>query len=111
GNAAFDLRVIAACYILLKPDLNDDDKVREYIRALLSGDSIHPTGTIGRRAKSVSKASDILGAYIRHRDYPNYGEGTYGGWLSNVLYSFGRVNEQKKISGRIYSGWGRSDPL
>lgn len=109
-NAAFDLRVITACYILLKPNLNDDDQIRQYIRALLSGDSIHPTGAIGGRTQSVSNASDILGAYIRHRDYPNYGDGSYGSWLSKVLESFGRVNEKRRVSGRIYSGWGREDP-
>ncbi|TOI71336.1 hypothetical protein CGI54_25720, partial [Vibrio parahaemolyticus] len=72
-NAAFDLRVITACYMLLKPNLNDDDRIRQYISALLSNAAIHPTGSIGRRTKSVSSASDIVGAYIRHRDYPNYG--------------------------------------
>ncbi|MEL4247018.1 hypothetical protein [Shewanella xiamenensis] len=109
-NAAFDLRIITACYILLKPNLNDDDRIRQYIRALISSDSIHSTGSIGGRTKSVSNASDILGAYIRHRDYPNYGGSNYGSWLSKVLESFGRVNEKRRVSGRIYSGWGRNDP-
>ncbi|MFP3353073.1 hypothetical protein R0K04_16820 [Pseudoalteromonas sp. SIMBA_153] len=109
-NAAFDLRIITACYILLKPNLNDDDRIRQYIRALIASDSIHPTGSIGGRTKSASNASDILGAYIRHRDYPNYGGRNYGSWLSEVLDSFGRVNEKRRVSGRIYSGWGRNDP-
>ncbi|MGY6457571.1 hypothetical protein [Vibrio parahaemolyticus] len=108
-NAAFDLRVITACYMLLKPNLNDDDRIRQYISALLSNAAIHPTGSIGRRTKSVSSASDIVGAYIRHRDYPNYGGNSYGSWISKVLESFGRVNEKRRVSGRIYSGWGRND--
>jgi hypothetical protein len=109
-NAAFDLRVITACYILLKPNLNDNDQIRQYVKALLSGDSIHPTGSISDETKSVLNASDILGAYIRHIDYPNYGHGSYSSWLSKVLESFGRVNETRRVSGRIYSGWGRIDP-
>ena len=109
-NAAFDLRVITACYILLKPNSNNDDQIKQYVIALLSCAAIHPTGSIGGRTKSVTKASDIIGAYIRHRDYANYGEGTYGSWLSQVLDSFGRVNEKRRVSGRIYSGWGRDDP-
>lgn len=109
-NAAFDLRVITACYILLKPNSNNDDQIKQYVSALLSCAAIHPTGSIGGRTKSVTKASDIIGAYIRHRDYANYGEGTYGSWLSQVLGSFGRVNEKRRVSGRIYSGWGRDDP-
>lgn len=108
-NAAFDLRVITACYMLLKPNLNDNNQIKQYIGALLSNTAIHPTGSIGRSTKSVSSASDIVGAYIRHRDYPNYGSGGYGAWISGVLESFGRINEKRRVSGRIYSGWGRSD--
>ena len=108
-NAAFDLRIITACYILLKPNLNDDIKLRGYVKALLSGDPIHPTGSISNREKSISSASDILMAYIRHRDYQNYGVGSYGSWLSKNLELFSRVNEQRRVSGRIYSGWGRDD--
>ncbi|WP_425653997.1 hypothetical protein ACPSLZ_05850 [Vibrio campbellii] len=108
-NAAFDLRVITACYMLLKPNLNGDDRIRQYISALLSGTAIHPTGSIGRKMKSVSSASDIVGAYIRHRDYSNYGDSSYSSWISKVLESFGRVNEKRRVSGRIYSGWGRND--
>ncbi len=110
NNASFDLRVITACYVLLKPDLNGNEQIKQYIQALLSCTSIHPTGALGGRVKSVSNASCIIGAYIRHRDYSNYGEGTYGAWLSKVLDSFGKVNEQRRVSGRIYSGWGRNDP-
>lgn len=109
-NAAFDLRIITACYILLKPNSNIDDQIKQYVKALLSCAAIHPTGSIGGSTKSVTRASDILGAYIRHRDYPNYGEGSYGSWLSQVLESFGRVNEKRRVSGRIYTGWGRDDP-
>ncbi|EHY9846875.1 hypothetical protein CGT72_12190 [Vibrio cholerae] len=108
-NAAFDLRVITACYMLLKPNLNDNERIRQYIKALLSNAAIHPTGAIGRRTKSISNASDVVGTYIRHRDYPNYGSGSYGSWISKVLESFGRVNEKRRVSGRIYSGWGRND--
>jgi hypothetical protein len=110
NNSTFDLRVITACYIILKPNLNGDEKIKKYIRALLSCAPIHPTGSIGRITKAVRTASDILGAYIRHRDYPNYGAGSYGSWLAKTLSSFGRVNKQRMVSGRIYSGWGRDDP-
>lgn len=110
NNASFDLRVITACYVLLKPNLNGDEQIKQYIRALLSCTPIHQTGALGGRRKAISNASDIIGAYIRQRDYTNYGEGTYGSWLSKVLDSFGRVNEQRRVSGRIYSGWGRNDP-
>lgn len=109
-NSAFDIRVITACYILLKPNLNDNPDIKRYIKALLFGTALHPTGTIGNKEKCISNASDILGAYIRHRDYNNYGDDSYGSWLSKVTESFGRVSEQRRVSGRIYSGWGRNDP-
>jgi len=109
-NAAFDIRIVTACFIMLKPLTKDDKKIRSYIVALLDGTDIHPTGGVGRGNKHVRTPSDILGAYIRHRDYGSYEDNGYSAWLSKVLESFGRVNESKKISGRIYSGWGVNDP-
>lgn len=81
-NAAFDLRVITACYILLKPKSDKNDSINEYIKALLSGAAIHPTGSIGRAAESITTCSDLIGAFIRQRDYAHYGDGSYGSWLS-----------------------------
>lgn len=108
-NASFDIRVITACYILIKPNRKDDIKLRNFIHALLSGSPIHPTGSINNTPKSIDNAADILITFIRHRDYKNHDNNSYGAWLSKVLELFGRVNETRRVSGRIYSGWGRND--
>ncbi|MDO6488429.1 hypothetical protein Q4503_12000 [Colwellia sp. 6_MG-2023] len=108
-NAAFDIRIITACYFLLKPQSKDDEKIKSYIDALLKGTEIHSTGGADNNHKSLNSANDLLGAFIRHRDYGS-GEGGYGAWLTQVLESFGRVNEKRRVSGRIYSGWGVNDP-
>lgn len=109
-NAHLDLRVITACYLLLKPGDEQQDLLVKYVKSLLSGASIHPTGAIGRSRNNIGNAGELLGAYIRHRDYRHYGEGTYGEWLSSILESFGRIYEERRVSGRIYSGWGANDP-
>jgi hypothetical protein len=109
-NTVFDLRIITACYMLLKPRSQEDEKIKEYVEALLSCSPIHPTGAIGGREKVINSASDVLGAYIRHCFYQANENSNYNAWLSGVLESFSRVNEQRRISGRIYSGWGREDP-
>lgn len=109
-NAQLDLRVITACYMLLKPGDDSPDLLIKYVKALLSGSRIHPTGSIGHSRHSISNAGDLLGAYIRHRDYRHFGKGSYGSWLSSILESFGRIYEERRVSGRIYSGWGANDP-
>lgn len=108
-NAHVDLRVITACYMILKPGDDQPDLLAKYVKALLSGERIHPSGSVGQPQHKISSASDLLGAYIRHRDYPHYGEGNYGTWLSSILGAFGRINEERRVSGRIYSGWGAED--
>ena len=108
-NAHVDLRVITACYMLLKPGDDQSDVLAKYVKALLSGTRIHPSGSV-RQSLKISNAGELLGAYIRHRDYHYYGEGSYGTWLSSILESFGRIYEERRVSGRIYSGWGANDP-
>lgn len=109
-NAHVDLRVITACYMLLKPGDDQPDLLAKYVKALLSGSRIHPSGSVGQSRHNISNAGELLGAYIRHRDYRYYGEGAYGTWLSSILESFGRIYEERRVSGRIYSGWGANDP-
>lgn len=109
-NTSFDLRILTACYILLKPGEDQRELLIGYVKTLLSGASIHPTGAVSGSQHCISNAGDLLGAYIRHRDYRYYGEGAYGGWLSSILKSFGRIYEERRVSGRIYSGWGANDP-
>ncbi|WP_421197889.1 hypothetical protein [Aeromonas enteropelogenes] len=106
-NAHIDLRIITACYMLLKPDNDKPELLAKYVKALLSGERIHPSGFNRQCRNTISNAGDLLGAYIRHRDY---GYGTYEHWLSSIMESFGRIYEERRVSGRIYSGWGANDP-
>ncbi len=108
-NAHVDIRVITACYMLIKPNSTNKELLAKYVKALLVGNRIHPTGAIGTPSLKVTNAGELLGLYIRHRDYRNSGD-SYGGWLSSVLESFGRLHDQKRVSGRIYSGWGSMSP-
>ncbi|MCI5196515.1 MAG: hypothetical protein D3919_09840 [Candidatus Electrothrix sp. AW5] len=110
-NAHLDLRIITACYMLLKPGDEQPHLLKKYIKALLSGSRIHPAGDSGHSGYNISNAGSLLGAYIRHRDYCHYSKGTtYGAWLSSILESFGRIYEERRVSGRIYTGWGANDP-
>ncbi|MDO6557630.1 hypothetical protein [Paraglaciecola chathamensis] len=110
ANSAFDLRIILACYLMLKPRSDSDQNIINLIQSLLEGKRIHPTGGIDRGSASVKNASDLLGAYFRHNDY-FFGEASgYKHWLSSVIDTFNRVNESRRVTGRSYSDWGRSDP-
>jgi hypothetical protein len=110
ANSAFDLRIILACYLMLKPRSDSDQNIVNLIQSLLEGKRIHPTGGIDRSSASVKNASDLLGAYFRHNDYLFDGVSGYKHWLSSVIDTFNRVNESRRVSGRNYIGWGRSDP-
>lgn len=106
-NASLDLRILTACYMLLKPDQTQTELLVEYVKILLSGELVHETGATNWSQYSISNAGEVFGVYIRHRDYSNYG---YGNWLSSVLDSFGSINRERWVSGRIYSGWGANRP-
>lgn len=105
-NAQLDLRVITACYLLLKTDDEQQELLAHYVRTLLLGELVHPTGSIGRPLPNISNPGDLLIAFIRQRDYCHGNRESYGAWLSSILVSFGRINEERRVSGRIYSGWG-----
>ncbi len=105
-NAHFDLRLITACYMLLKPEKNSRDILVRYIKALLSGSRIHSSGTIDQPLPEIGSAGDLVGCYIRQKDYRHKKITAYEGWLSSILNSFGRIYEERRVSGRIYSGWG-----
>ncbi len=105
-NAHFDLRLITACYMLLKPEKNSRDILIRYVKALLSGTRIHSSGTIDQALPEIGSAGDLVGCYIRQRDYRRKNTTAYEGWLSSILNSFGRIYEERRVSGRIYSGWG-----
>ena len=108
-NAVFDLRVITACYLLLKPQAKENRLLSEYVCKLLSGEVVHKTGSIRAAQLRIRSANDVMELYIRHRDYKRYGEESYENWISSILESFSRVNEERRVSGWIYSGWGAND--
>lgn len=109
-NAHLDLRIITACYILLKPSSEQPEILKKYVKALLSGEQIYPSGSLIQNHNKISNAGDLLGSYIRHRNYNGDNNGEYGNWLSSILESFGRIYEERRVTGRIYSGWGANDP-
>jgi len=104
-NANIDLRVITACYMLLKPGDEHRVLLTKYVKALLAGIRIHPSSSVGQSRYNISNAGELLGAYIRQRDYRHCEKDTYGGWLSSILESFGWIYEERRVSGRIYTGW------
>lgn len=107
-NLALDLRLITACYILLKPKSAQEDKIKQQISTLLSGQS--KEGIDSASPNQVSRPGEILGAYLRHRDYKSFNqERPYNSHLSSVLEEFERIDMDKMVSGRSYSSWGGVD--
>ncbi|WEI04050.1 hypothetical protein PYR78_02995 [Acinetobacter johnsonii] len=104
-NAHIDLRVLCACYLLIKPTKDKEITLKKYVLALLSGQRIHPSTDL-YSINQISNAGELLGVYIRQRDYAMYGDKSYSAWLNSVLDYYGQIFRERVVSGRIYSGWG-----
>ncbi len=108
-NAWLDIRIICACYIASKPATESSDLPMRVASALLKGSRFRPTGTVERRTNSIRTGADILSAYIRQRCYWDSDGGNYGQWLNSIVDVFNRIDDPKRVSGRIYTGWGAND--
>lgn len=102
-NYHLDLRVITACYLLKKNDNLSIDFVKEMIDALLKGQRIHPT-SISESLKSISNAGELVGAYIRHRNYSQSQENLYESLLNQIVESYSNLFKGQLITGRTYMG-------
>ncbi|WP_228270929.1 hypothetical protein [Acinetobacter bereziniae] len=103
ANYHIDLRVITACYILKKHDYLTLGFAKEMIKALLNGQRIHPT-SISENPKCISNAGELLGAYIRQRNYSQFIENSYGSLLNEVIESYAYLFKEQLITGRTYMG-------
>lgn len=104
-NAHIDLRVMCACYLLIIPIKDEEVTLRNYVLALLSGRRIHPSTDL-YSVNEISNAGELLGIYIRLRDYAICGDKSYSAWLNSVLEYYGQIFSERVVKGRIYSGWG-----
>lgn len=107
-NAHIDLRVLCACYLLLKPkslEKEEKDILKQYVLALLEGKRIHSSNDL-YPVNPISHAGELVGVYFRLRDYTRSGSDSYGAWLNSVLEYYGKIFKERLVMGRIYSGWG-----
>ena len=109
NNSWLDTCIITACYILNKPNNQLDDKVKKIASALLHGTRLRSTDGLSGTQHQITKGADVLQAYIRYQWYWEYGDGIYGNWLNGIVDSFGQIEKEEYVSGRIYSGYGARD--
>lgn len=103
-NLQVDLRILTACLILKYKNKLEKEDAKKYIMALLKGNRFHLTGTIIKETKTILNAGDLLGIFIRQRDYPFYGTSSYGNWLNEIVENLNDTFKERIISGRIYMG-------
>lgn len=108
-NAWLDVRILSAAYIQAHAKGSDDGFLRNLILALIDEKRLKPTGGTHRGRESLSTGGDILAAYIRQRCYWEYGGKSYGNWLDSIVNLFARIDEPKRVSGRVYSSVGVDD--
>lgn len=108
-NAWTDVRLLTACYLLSKPNTQEDDVVDKLLSALIDGRKLKAPSSSGHSVRGFNSGADILAAYIRQRWYWEYSDNNYGSWLNSIVDSFNRIDEPKRVSGRVYSSWGADD--
>ncbi|MBB1272511.1 hypothetical protein [Psychromonas sp. SR45-3] len=107
-NLTTDLRLITACYILSKPKSDHEGKIKNHVLTLLSGQC--KDGGDSAVSTQFTNPGEVLGAYIRQGEYiSSDGNRPYKDYLSSVIEKFERMDTQKMVSGRSYSGWGGID--
>ncbi|WP_180170065.1 hypothetical protein [Acinetobacter sp. YH12027] len=103
-NLQIDLRILTACFILRYKNKLKKNDAKKYITALLKGDRFHLTSTVLKETKTISNAGEVLGIFIRQRDYPFYGHSSYGDWLNTTVETLNDIFKERIISGRVYMG-------
>lgn len=109
SNAWFDMRLVVAAYIFMKPTDEISPGIKKIISSLVDETRLRPSGGIDYIHHRIDSGAKILEAYIRQRSYWKDGNNTYGSWLDGVVGAFGRIEAPEYVSGRIYSGWGAED--
>lgn len=102
-NYHLDLRVITACYLLKKNNNLPLDISKEMIEALLKGQRIYPT-SISESPESISNAGELVGTYIRHRNFSQVKENSYELLLNQIVESYAYLFKGQLITGRTYMG-------
>jgi len=109
NNAWADICMITAVYILAKPISQLSSESNKLTAALVNGTRYKPSSSTSVDHPHVTKGSDVLQLYMRHRWYWLYDNSSHSSWLDGVVESFSRIEEKEYISGRIYTGWGCRD--
>ncbi|NOH99266.1 hypothetical protein [Vibrio sp. 99-70-13A1] len=103
SNVIKDLRLIVICELIRASNKENVVKIKTLVDSLVkdSGGSNVPD--------PLRTASDIIGAYIRQLDWGKYSDNAYGNWLGECRRLFNDSDNEKKVSGRVYTSRGRSN--
>lgn len=81
----------------------------ELVEALISCTKLFPSGYVSLNSSRIQSGADILGAYVRHLCLWSQEDSVYSDWLDGVIDRFNRLDEPKRVIGRVYSAWGIAD--
>ncbi|HCE1775827.1 TPA: hypothetical protein NGS17_002415 [Vibrio parahaemolyticus] len=108
SNLVKDLKLIVICELIRASNEENDAKIK-----MLVGSLMKDRGVKDQDASSVPEplrtASDIIGAYIRQMDLSKYSDNSYGSWLGECRRLFNDLDEETRVSGRVYTSRGRSN--
>ncbi|PNI01789.1 hypothetical protein C1N32_19930 [Vibrio diazotrophicus] len=108
SNLNKDLRLIAICELIRASNEENSSKIKKLVNSLMKGRGVksqEPSNV----PEPIGNASDIIGAYIRQLDWGKYSDNAYGNWLGECRRLFNDSDDEKRVSGRVYTSRGRSN--
>lgn len=96
-----DVRISVAAY--LNSSSSGDDLKSDLVDALISGRRFSAGLDSAGNSQALDQPQEIFQSYLRQIWFSEYEENSYGAWLSYLIDAFNRIDEPKRISGRVYS--------
>ncbi len=108
SNLIKDLRLIVICELIRASNKENVLKIKTLVGSLITDRGVKAQDT-SKVPDPLRTASDIIGAYIRQLDLGKYSNNAYGSWLGECRRLFSDLDDEKRVSGRVYTSRGRSN--
>ncbi|TYW43029.1 hypothetical protein [Vibrio cholerae] len=108
SNLIKDLRLIVICELIRASNKENVLKIKALVDSLIKDCGVKAQGA-SNVPEPLKTASDIIGAYIRQLDLGKYSDNAYETWLGGCRRLFNDSDNEKMVSGRVYTSRERSN--
>lgn len=108
SNYWSDVILLTSAYILQRPIDEFTDKAVELALNLVNEERPHPSTHAVLKYLRLDKGSIFVSAFLRQNFMEGWRDSKYSKRLQNLLSRFNSLDEAPKVSGRVYTGWGKN---